>query len=158
MAKTSKFGFTNNTLSETKVSPISLNFTTNYGCRSDEPDEVVMDNKTAPIDQPELISFKVRDLPQVNTRFSVLYPPKVASGVQYVVQVEELLSTTSDTDPDYRVDDAIVAYLTIRHTKSGNITNDIIGQVVQRLIGACQNPDGTWRFDELMRSILKPSK
>lgn len=157
MSKTSSFGFTNSTISEVKtLAPSLLGIVDNYALKEDEPTQVVEDNKTAPLDQPEIITFRCRDIAQVNSGISNQYPAPVSTGVQYVIQVDELLSTRDDTI-GYRVDDPIVAYLTIRHPKSGNVTANHIEQVLQRLLGACYKDDGTSRFSDLMRSALKPT-
>lgn len=158
MAINSKFGFTNTVVSEAKVSPIKLGMTTNYALTEDEPTSCVLSNVTAPIDQGELISYKCQSVKNVSTSQDILYPNKVQAGIQYVVKVEDILSTTSDTDPTFRVDTPIVAYLTIRHPKDGAITSDMIATVVARLLGACRKDDGTWRFDDLMRSSLRPTE
>lgn len=156
MAITSSFGFTNKTNSTHTVTPVDIKVNTNYALVEDEPTSCVLSNKTCPIDQGELVSYKSQTVNKVSTAQDVLYPPQVQTGVQYVVKVEELLSTTSSTDPAFRVDLPIVAYLTIRHTKNGQITDDIIAEVVNRLIGACRKTDGSWRFSDLMRSALHP--
>lgn len=157
MAKTSSFGFTNKTASsKVTITPVDLLVCDNYALKEDEPTSVVEDNKTCPLDQPEMIHYICRDIPQVNSSIVNQYPAPVKNGVQYIVTVEELLSTRDDSI-GYRVDDPIVASLTIRHTKSGNITSNDIQTVVSRLLGACYKTDGTSRFDDLMRSALKPS-
>lgn len=156
MALTTKFGFTNTTASSKTVAPVDVKMKSNYALIEDEPSSCVMSNKTCPIDQGELISFKCQTVKNVSTAQDVLYPAKVQTGIQYVVKVEDLLSVTSDTDPNFRTDLPVVAYLTIRHTKNGAITDEIISQVVSRLLGACRKADGTWRFGDLMRSSLKP--
>lgn len=156
MAITTKFGFTNTTASSKTVAPIDVKMKSNYALIEDEPNSCVMSNKTCPIDQGELVSYKCQTVKNVSTAQDVLYPPKVQTGIQYVIKVEDLLSVTSDTDPNFRTDLPVVAYLTIRHTKNGAITDEIISQVVSRLLGACRKADGTWRFGDLMRSSLKP--
>lgn len=156
MALTTKFGFTNTTASSKTVAPVDVKMKSNYALIEDEPSSCVMSNKTCPIDQGELVSFKCQTVKNVSTAQDVLYPAKVQTGIQYVIKVEDLLSVTSDTDPNFRTDLPIVAYLTIRHTKNGAITDEIISQVVSRLLGACRKADGTWRFGDLMRSSLKP--
>lgn len=156
MSKTSSFGFTNSSISEVKsLAPSVLSLVDNYAIK-DEPNQVTADNKTAPLDQPELITFRCRDIAAVNSGISNQYPAPVSTGVQYVIQVDELLSTRDDAI-GYRVDDPIVAYLTIRHPKSGNVTVSHIEQVLQRLLGACYKNDGTSRFSDLMRSALEPN-
>lgn len=157
MAKAKSFGFTNKTDSATvSIKPTDLKICDNYALKEDEPTSVIEDNKTCPLDQPEIVHFICRDIPQVNSSIVNQYPAPVKNGVQYMITLEELLSTRDDSI-GYRVDDPIVATLTIRHTKSGNITSDDIQTVVRRLLGACYKTDGTCRFDDLMRSALKPS-
>ena len=157
MSKVSKFGFTNTTASTKVETPIAIAPVSNYALKQDEPTTVELDNKTCPIDQGELLSYKCQDVKRVATTQDILFPAPVSSGLQYVIKLEEILSTTDAADPSYRVDEPIVAYLTIRHPKSGNITSDTIGQVIDRLMGACRKADGSWRFNELMRSSLKPT-
>lgn len=153
----SKFGFTNVTPSVNKVTPVTLDVTSQYSLQKDEPSEVVLGNITCPIDQGELVSFKCSTVKSVSSTQDILYPSQVSTGIQYVIKLEEIVSTTSDTDPSFRVDQPLVAYLTIRHQKSGIITPEMIGTVVTRLLGACQKSDGTWRFGDLMRSALRPT-
>lgn len=157
MSKVTNFGFANESESTVTLKPIALGLTTNYALVTDEPSEVRLDNKTAPLDQGEIVSFKAREIPKVATSLKNYYPAPVTTGIQYVVEAEEMLSTTVEGDATYRVDEPITAYLTIRHPKSGNITQAHIVKVMQRLIGACLNDKGEWRFEELMRSALKPS-
>lgn len=156
MALTSKFGFTNVTPSSKTITPITLNVVDSYAPITDEPTEVVLTNTTCPVDQGELVSYKASKVAKVSTTQDIRNPDKVTTGVQYVVKVEEILSTTSDTDPTFRVDTPIVAYLTIRHNNSSLVTDAVIGQVVNRLLGASMKADGTYRFGDLMRSALKP--
>lgn len=158
MAVSSNFGFQNKTDSTHPVTPINLGVLDNYALVEDEPTSCVVSNTTCPIDQGELVSYKCQNVKNVSTSQDILYPGPVSAGVQYVVKVEEILSTASDTDPTFRVDVPIIAYLTIRHTKSGEVSDDVIGKVVNRLIGACQKSDGSWRFGDLMRSALKPTE
>lgn len=156
MAITTNFGFTNTTASTKTVAPVDVKMKSNYALVEDEPSSCVMSNKTCPIDQGELVSYKCQTVKNVSTAQDVLYPAKVQTGIQYVIKVEDLLSVTSDTDPNFRTDLPIIAYLTIRHTKNGAITDDVVAQVVSRLLGACRKADGSWRFGDLMRSALKP--
>lgn len=158
MAIKSKFGFTNTSVSDATISPTKMEMTTNYALVEDEPTSCVLSNVTAPIDQGELVSFKCQSVRNVSTKQDILHPSKVQAGIQYVVKVEEILSTTSDSDPTFRVDTPIVAYLTVRHPKDGVITGDMVATVVSRLLGACRKDDGTWRFDDLMRSSLRPTE
>lgn len=157
MSLTSSFGYQNKTASTHQVTPVALSVVENYALVKDEPTDVTVTNKTCALDRAEVLSYMCTDLKQVTTAAEIRNPAPVRTGVQYTVKLDEVLTTTSTTDANYRVDEPVVAYLTIRHPKSGNITDALVGEVVTRLIGACQKADGTWRFGDLMRSALKPT-
>lgn len=151
------FSFTNTTDESFTVTPVAIKPASSYAVTSDEPTELTGSNLTAPVDQPEILTYRCQELKTVNTAMENMYPPEVRTGVQYVIKLDELASVTDTADPTFRVDLPISAYLTIRHNKSGYITSDMIATVVKRLLGACMKEDGAWRFDELMRSSLKPT-
>lgn len=154
--KQSTFSFTNTTDGPHAVTPPALGLTTNYALANEDANNAVLNNKTAPIDAEEIVTFRSRPIAQVNTDLNIQYPSPVKSGIQYQIQIEDVLTTTDSEDASFRVDEPIVALLTIRHPKSGNINNDIIGTVVRRLVGCIMKADGTWRFDDLMRSAERP--
>lgn len=157
MAKSSKFGFTNKSLdTDHLMTPVKLGVVTNYSVITDTASEAVLSNKTAPLDIEEIISYKSRDIARVDTNLNIQYPAPVTKGIQYTVMVEDTLSTTDSADASFRVDEPIVAYVTFRHGKSGNITPDVVKQVFERLISALKRADGSWRFDDLMRSAERP--
>lgn len=156
MALQSSFGFSNTTASTHDITPKVLGVTTNYSVVTDDADETVLSNKTAPVDQEEIISYRSRVLQRVDTDLNNQYPSPVKGGIQYQVVLQDMLSTTDSANAAFRVDEPIVAQLTIRHPRSGNITNSHIATVVTRLISACLRSDGTWRFDDLMRSAERP--
>lgn len=155
MATTSSFSFTNTTASSHSVTPIDLKLTSNYARTEDEADVCVLSNKTATLDQGELITYRSNELDKVSTSQTLQYPMPVRNGVQYVIKAEEILRTTDEAG-NILCDEPIVAYLTIRHQKSSHITNALVAQVVSRVLGACVREDGTFRFDDLMRSALVP--
>lgn len=156
MSKTSTFGYSNVTENTTTIKPIDLKVVTNYAKVEDEADVVVLSNKTAPLDQGELITFRANALEKVSSSQIVQNPALVRNGIQYVVKVEEILRTVDSVTGNI-VDEPVVAYLTIRHQSSGNITPAIVTETVKRCLGACMRTDGTWRFDDLMRSALNPT-
>lgn len=157
MALVSSFGFTNATDSTHNVTPKLLGVTTNYSVVTDTADETVLNNKTAPIDKEEIVTYRTRSLPRVDTKLNNQYPSPVKGGIQYQVSIEDMLSTTDTVNTGFRVDEPIVAFLTIRHPRSGNITNAHVATVVTRLLSACVRSDGSWRFDDLMRSAERPT-
>lgn len=156
MAKVSAFGFTNKTAGSNTVTPLALGLTTNYAVETDRDNTAVLNNKTAPVDIEEKVSYRTRNIKTINTSLNIQYPSKVKGGIQYQVMVEDTLSTTDTTDPNFRVDEPIVVQLTIRHPKSGNINNAVIGEAFTRLVSCLMKTDGSWRFDDLMRSAERP--
>jgi hypothetical protein len=156
MALTSAFLFTNVTGQSTDITPVSLGLTTNYAISSETANQSDLSNKTAPVDAEELITYRSRPIPSVNTSLDIRNPAPVKSGVQYQVVLEETLVTTDSSDASYRVDEPIVMQLLVRHPKSGNITSAKIAEVFTRLAGSLRKVDGTWRFEDLMRGAERP--
>lgn len=155
MANTTAMAMTNVTVS-TKTSPITeLSVVSNYAKIEDEPSSCVLSNKTCPLDQGELVTYRCSEIPKVSTAQKLQHPAPIKNGVQYVVKVEEILRT-KDANGNIICDEPIVAYLTIRHQKSGNISEALVQQTLSRLNGALYKLDGTSRVGDLMRSALVP--
>lgn len=154
---TSSFSFTNTTAGQT-VGTAAIGVTANYAKTSDEPTEATLSNKTAALDQGEVITYRCREIAQVSTNQQVLYPARVLNGVEFGVRVDELLRTT-DSNEAIVCDEPIVATLTIKCPKSSNVNNDVITTVVTRLLGACYDQTAKkYRWDDLMRSSLVPTQ
>jgi hypothetical protein len=154
---TSSFSFTNTSaMTGVTVAPTDLKPVTNYAKVEDEATVVTLTNKTAAISQGELLTYGCQPVKQVATKQKSTNPGKVSEGVQYQIRLDELLRT-ENTDGSIVYDEPIVAYLVVRHPLSSNITASHIGTVVTRLVGAAMREDGTFRFDDLMRSGLAPS-
>lgn len=157
MALKTTFGFTNNSEStKVDVKPIDLGVVSNYAVKRDDASVVVLDNKTCPLGKGELLTYRCTDIANVKTDNKIMYPLPISEGVQYTVTLDNVLTTTSDEIDGYRTDEPLVMYLTVRHTKSGNVTDDMVLQAFKRLEGALVDENGQWRFNDLMRSALKP--
>jgi hypothetical protein len=156
MAKISQFGFTNSTDSGNSIVPKALGLTSNYALTDEDANNSVLSNKTAPIDAEEIVTFRSRRIATVNTDLNIQHPSQVKNGIQYQVQLEDVLVTTDDADTSFRVDEPIVALLTIRHPRSGNITEAHVATVFNRLVSCLMKTDGTWRFADLMRGAERP--
>lgn len=154
---TSSFSFTNTTEGAT-VSTVSLGVTANYAKTSDEPTEATLSNKSAALDQGEVITYRCREIAQVSTVQQVLYPARVLNGVEFGIRIDELLRTTAE-DGNIVCDEPIVATLTVKCPKSSNIKSDTITTVVSRLLGAAYDQTAKkYRWDDLMRSSLVPTQ
>lgn len=157
MAKQSSFGFTNTDIGQNSVTPLDLGLTSNYATTTESSNQAVLNNKTAPIDLQEVISFRSEDIANLKANaVNIQYPSPVKQGVQYSVMVTATLSTTDTTDASFRVDEPIQVTLSFRHPKSGNITSSQVSTVFLRAISSLMKEDGTWRFDDLMRGAEKP--
>lgn len=159
MSNTSTFGFTNVTAFTDTLNPTLIGPSANYAKIGDEPTYCILSNKTAPLDQGELITYRANEIKKISTSQTLQNPLPIKNGIQYVIKAEEILRT-KDADGNIIGDEPVVAYLTIRHQKSGNITSGIVEAVVQRLLGACYLDGGTAaipRWNDLMRSSLVPT-
>jgi hypothetical protein len=156
MAKQSQFGFTNIMDGSNTITPKALGLTTNYALTGEDANNAILNNKTAPIDAEEIVTYRSRSIPVVNTDLNIQNPSKVKGGVQYQVQLEDVLVTTDSDDASFRVDEPIVAMLTVRHPRSGNITEQHVATIFNRLISCLMKSDGTWRFADLMRGAERP--
>lgn len=156
MATTSSFSFTNTTGSANKLTPVNVDPISDYAKVADTATSCEMKNKTCTLTQGELLSYQCTPVTKVSTKQENTNPPRVGSGVQYIVRLDELLRTTG-ADGSIIADDPIVMYLTVRHTNSPYITKAHIETVFSRLCGALQRDDGTLRFDDLMLSALAPT-
>jgi hypothetical protein len=156
MAKSAAFSYTNKTAGTNTVTPLALNLPANYALTRDEADVVQMSNKTAPIDAEELVQFRSRNLPEMSTFAHIQNPSPVKTAMEYSLRLDEVLSITDSADASYRVDEPITCTVTFRHARNGLITNSVIGEVFLRAISSLMKADGSWRFEDLMRSAERP--
>lgn len=158
MSKTSSFSYGNTTKVSRSHDDYALGMFSNYvrDTKKSKDDSFVYQNMTAPSDHCEYVTYQYRTHEkQFNTNLTIPHPTYLPGCVEYVVKVEELLATVNDTTGE-EVDEPITMYLTIKHPVSGNITTSIVTEVFDRLKGACQKDDGTFRWGELMRLAMEP--
>jgi hypothetical protein len=146
---------TNTDVSDLQFNVISLGLATNYALVSEDANEVILSNKTSPIDEEEIITLKYKDIPKVNTRCSITNPAVVKKAVSYTISIDNVKRTENATLGTV-VDRPVSAYLNIRHDKSSEITEDNVKEVLTRLVSIFFKDDGTFRAPDFMRSALKP--
>jgi hypothetical protein len=156
MSRTTSFQFTNTSVSSNKLDQVLLGLVSNYAVTTDVADTAVLNNKTAPVDAEEIVTFKTRNIPNVKTNLNIQNPAAVKAGVWYSVEVEGTLVTTDTSDPSYRVDYPSGVTIAFRHPKSGDITPTHIVELLARAVSALRNADGTWRIADLMRGSERP--
>lgn len=157
MAETSTFTFTNTTNGDS-ATMTAMSMVTNYAKTIDEPTEAVLTNKTATIDQPELVTYRGRKIDRVATQNTISYPCKVSEGVEYGVRLDEVLRNR-DSNGNILYDDPIVATITFKHLRSAYVTPAVMTQVLGRLLGALYDETtDSFRFGDLMRQALVPTE
>lgn len=155
MATTNSFGYKNVDKQAKGIIPAKLGITTNYGLQDQAPTEVIMSNKATTYDIPELISYRNQPVKKVISKIESDYIQKNKPGVQYGVRLDELLSHQED-DGD-RVDLPIILNFSVTHNINGYITDAMIDELVQRLLGSLYDDNGNSRIADLMRRCLRPS-
>lgn len=158
------FSFTNVSPADQKVDTTSLGLASNYARVTDEPTVARISNKTASLEQPEIITYKADTANSVNISVPLRNPSPIRDGVVYSVRVETVDRTTVG---DTVIDEPIAMWLTVKHPMSNNWDNAKVATVFKRLCSALlkgQTSTGTaadirpdeWRFEDLMRSALMP--
>lgn len=160
MAITWDFGYTNksNMTSPTPIDHKKLQITENYALKVDEPDECQLSNTTAPIDQPEVITYQAAPVKNIPTKIKVSNPLPARDGIMYGVRIDTVLRGQSDTDDSYVVDLPIVCNISFKHPVNNAITMGTIQDVFARAVAALYTEQNKPRFRDLMMSALKPTE
>lgn len=141
------------------LKPAVMNPATKYARVVDEPGCVVVSAKDAALDTSELLTYRYSDVKKVSTTMENQNPPKVKSGVQYVVKVETLLRVDDATSPSGKTDLPLVGYLTLRHPRHAAITNAELEKLTQMVFGASYDyTKNKFRFEELAKGAVTPTE
>jgi len=151
------FSFTNvEESSSNSLHGISLDLKDNYVLKKEDPDEVIIGNTTAALDQPENISYRFQNIEHVTGPVKPAYPAPNNSGVKYNVRIDNVLRETLDSG--VIIDHPISIQLTVMHELSSAITNEIVTTEFQRLMGAIWNKSASkYRFMEMARGAIQPT-
>jgi hypothetical protein len=148
---------TNTVVADHPFNVIQLGLASNYALVSEDANEVILSNKTSPIDEEEIITLKYKDIPRVNTKCTITNPAVVKRGVSYTISLDCIKRTPNETLQTV-VDRPISAYLNIRHDKNSEITEDNMKEILTRLVSIFFKDDGTFRVPDFVRSALKPTE
>lgn len=154
---TSHFSYSNNTVAQDGLNRIELGLKTNYAVTQLDDDVVQLSNKTAGLDTEEIITLRYKEIPKVNTPVTVTNPAAVKKAISYTVAIDELLRVHNET-LNTDIDRPVSAYINIRHEKASDITEDVICEVITRLISVFWNDSGEFRAPDFMRSALLPDE
>lgn len=157
MAKNTDVGYSNKTASSKTFTLTKLGELSNYSIVEDEAGVTLLANTTGSLENAERISIKAQTIPEVKVSQGVAYPAPVKQGVQFSVKVEEVYSTTDSTDPSYRIDEPIVATLTVKHNQSSTFSDEAVQTAIGRVLSILFCDDGTSRIPALQRLATRPS-
>lgn len=111
------------------------------------------------VDNVEMVTYESKDVGGVGTYLTAANKVNQKKSVTYTIRLDEQLKLTSTDDPTYAETVPVVAMITIRHPKNGNLDTTDIDTVFHRLIGAAYktvNGVVQTRFDDLMQGCCKP--
>lgn len=153
----SSLGFTNTTAGAA-INSTDLKIQVNYGMiNAPRPaEETRLMNKTGPVDQKELISYRNRHIDSVNTYNKIYYPARVTSGQEFGIRLDEVLRT-QDSNGFIICDEPIVLSISYKAPMSSNISNQVLTEIFSRALGALdRDADGNIDFMSLMMGSTNP--
>jgi hypothetical protein len=159
MSKVINFLFTNKTATVSKsLSLYDMAEMSNYGVKdTDGKSRLINTTGTDFGTQSEYVTYSAKSVPSVKVNIPVQNPQKKTKGVQYGVQVEDILRTTDTDDDSEIIDNPIRVQIIIAHENSSAITEARIGEVLGRAVSSLQHANGDWRFNELASLATRPS-
>lgn len=153
----SSLGFTN-TAAGTAVTGTDLKITSNYGqINAPSPaEETRLKNKTGPVDQKEILSYRNRHIDAVNTYNKIYYPARITAGQEFGIRLDEILRT-EDENGFILCDEPIVLSVSFKAPMSSNLTNDVLNTIFKRMMGAVPiGADGSMDWLSLMMGSTNP--
>lgn len=153
----SSLGFTNVSEGST-VTGTNLQITANYGqINAPTPaEETRLKNKTGPVDQKEILSFRNRRIDSVNTYNKIYYPARITAGQEFGIRLDEVLRT-EDENGFIICDEPIVLSVSFKAPMSSNLTNEVLNTIFKRMIGAVPaDPNGNMDWLSLMMGSTNP--
>lgn len=164
MASTTTFGYTDTVQTPKNIAVPDLSYVQDFAIVRDTPDEVILTNRTCPIDQPETIRFGYQGIANVyaNTGIDPAYTSVTKRGVSLVLQVNDILRVTEQSADGgttlSTVDLPISSHLVVRAPLNQYVTSNLVMQVVKRAISslfATGKTDDS-RLNALLRHALAP--
>lgn len=153
----SSLGFTNTTAGSS-VTGTNLQITANYGLiNAPVPaEETRLKNKTGPVDQKEILSYRNRRIDSVNTYNKIYYPARITAGQEFGIRLDEILRTT-DENGFIICDEPIVLTVSFKAPMSSNLTNAVLNTIFQRVMGAVPvDANGKMDWLSLMMGSTNP--
>lgn len=138
----------------------TLNWTADYRVRSEDPDEVKLENLTAPLGEGETFRFGYKTVKDVYNGLNIepSLRSQIRTGVQILAQRDVVVSVTDTEDPTYKVVYPVTAHVVIKVPNDPMFTAGFVQEQVNRMF-ASLFPSGTNsadRINALLHGVLKP--
>lgn len=165
MAIVTSFGYTDSASATKNIAIPDLSYTTDFAVTKDVADEVVLTNRTSPIDQPETIRFGYQNVANVyaNTGIDPSYMSVTKRGVSLVAQVNDILRVTCESAENSCnmnvVDLPLTAHVVVKVPLNQYVTAETAMAVVNRAISSLYDTGktSTSRLEAMLRHALTPT-
>lgn len=162
MARTTSFGYTDSIATPVNQPRIDLSYAADFLVQSESPTQVVLANRTSPLDQLEVITLQYRNVSDIYQSVPSIDPSAYAisrAGRTVTAIVQDVARTVDSGDPTFRQDLPVRATVSLAAPLNSDITNDQLLSVIMRAVSAWFNnlTVTSVRTGELVRGGMKPS-
>lgn len=165
MAITTSFGYTDSIGTTKNIAIPDLSYTTDFAITKEVADEVVLTNRTSPIDQPETIRFGYQNVANVyaNTGIDPSYMSVSRRGVSLVAQVNDILRVSCDGGENACnlsiIDLPMTAHIVVKVPLIQYVTAELAMGTVNRAISSLYDTGktSTSRLEAMLRHALTPT-
>lgn len=113
-----------------------------YGKDSITSNEIVYSNSTSSRLEPELVTYRAKEINKVNSDIKVSYPAQIKSGMQATIQLDTIAVST-DSATGTTTEYPCKSYITINVPNA--VPDSIVEELFNRQVSVCFNDN----FDEL---------
>lgn len=164
MAFTSSFGYTDSNSAKTvNVARSNLNFNKDFAETTDGDGLCILTNTTTPLDQKETIRFQTQKISNIYSGAGIdpAYSSQNKKGLSLLLQVNDVLRVTSDTDLSYQLDLPLSAHMVIRVPENQHVTAQKVQELALRVVGLLYASDDSTnsvsRLEQMLRGAMTPS-
>lgn len=131
-----------------------------FALKDQSAGEVVLTNKTSPVDAPETLRFATTRINNIyaNTGIDKAYQSLSKEGVSLLIQDNTILRLIDGTTLASVADLPISCHIVVKYPRHPEITEDKVLAAIKRNFSSCfSDADTSARVKELIRGSLKPS-
>lgn len=164
MPATTSFGYVDSIDKAKSLAIPDLNWSVDFAVTKNDANEVVLTNKTSPLDQPETFRFGYQSIANIynNTGIDPSFMAVSKRGVSLVSQVNDILRVSCNSEDGcklVRIDLPIESHVVLKSPINEYITADVALAVVLRAVSGLF-PTGSveaTRLNAMLRHALMPT-